>query len=339
MGISKKFAGVALIALVPGGAWAKTYTCDVSTTTQCPALQGSYAAEPRAGSPNSMTYQNSAVALDLFDIQPEGADAFTPEGDSDTIGGAGTYYKAGYQTGERYDLHYQHARRIGEGTRARLIIDIPVSLNHADEFNVQYVLKGAPLGAPTANAGHSVVYGTVNVGVEFPVTPNWLVTPRVSYSNSQGGTYFGKDAELANASITTRYKIPQVGRGDLTIGGMIAYSHTIDTFLAKQPFYESADYWTLRGGLAYQLPLKTRMFGRQASIRASYVFTDMTGEPFMQYKQMHEIGINIGVRTREAEQKNGFEQLRAGVLYTHTINQYSSKANADAGTVTLGYRF
>lgn len=336
-----KIAGLTIAALVPGGVMAKTYQCNINTTQQnqvCGGYQGYSSAEPRNGSPNSMQFQNASVALDMFDFQPEGADAFTPEGDSDTVGGAFTYDKAGFQRGERLDLHYQHARRIGEGSRARLIVDVPVNISHYDRYDVQFNYFGQ-VGTLLPFGGHTAVYGTVNVGIEVPVTPNLLLTPRVSYSNTQAGSYFANDAELANASLTGRYKLPQVGRGDLVFGGMIAYSHTIDTFLAKQPFFDSSAFWTARGGLAYQLPLKRRIFGRQSSIRASYVFTEQFGDPGFAYSQVHEVGVNIGVRTREAEQKNRFEQMRVGLLYTHTKNNFTSKAGYDAVTATFGYRF
>ena len=340
-------AAICAAALLPAAAMAKTYGCSIggtgptgpTTTGQCGGYEGYGVGEPRYGSPNSMQFQNAAVSLDLFDVQPEGADAFTPEGDSDTIGGAFTYGKAGFQHDERYDLHYQHARRIGEGTRARFLVDVPVSIAHYDQYDVQFKFGNTPVGPPVPFGGHTAVYGTVNVGVEFPVTPNFLVTPRISYSNTQAGSYFAKDAELANGSVTGRYKLPQVGRGDLVFGGMIAYSHTIDTFLAKQPFFDSLDFWTARGGLAYQLPLKRRIFGRQSSLRASYVFTEQFGEKGFAYTQVHEAGVSIGVRTREAEQKNRFEQMRVGLLYTHTKNNFTGAAGYDAVTATFGYRF
>lgn len=339
-----KMGGLIAAMLAPGSAFAATHDCALTGRITlggqpCGEYQGYSVGEPRYGSPSSLQFQNAAVALDLFDVQPEGADAFTPEGDSDTVGGAFTYGKAGFQRLQRYDLHYQHARRIGEGTRARFLVDVPVSVAHYDQYDVRFTLGGKPFGPTQSFGGHSAVYGTVNVGVEFPVTPNFLVTPRVSYSNSQAGSYFAKDAELANASVTGRYKLPQIGRGDLVLGGMIAYSHTINTFLAKQPFFDSIDFWTARGGLAYQLPLKRRFFGRQSSVRASYVFTEQFGEQGFAYTQIHEAGINIGVRTREAEQKNRFEQMRVGLLYTHTKNNFTSKAGYDAVTATFGYRF
>ncbi|WP_374411273.1 hypothetical protein [Novosphingobium colocasiae] len=333
-------AATAIAALAPVTSVAKTYTCVLQPgVTQCPAAQGYVSAEPRYGSPNSMPVQNAQVSLDLFDVQPEGADVFTPEGDSDTIGGTFTYGKAGYQKNQRFDGHYQHARRIGEGSRARFLLDVPISVNHVDGYKVIFKFPGGGESSPIPYGGATAVYGTINAGVELPVSQNFLITPRVGYSNLQAGEYFSHDAELVSGSVTARYRLPQVGRGDLILGGMAAYSHTLDTFLSKQPFYMKADYWTLRGGLAYQLPLKARMFGRQSSLRASYVFTRLTGEPFMPYKSIHEAGFSMGVRAREAEQKGRFDQMRVGLLYTHADNRFADKAGYDSLTLTLGYRF
>jgi len=327
---------VAAIALVPATVFAQTYTCN--TNQECQAIQGTQSLEPRYGGANSMQFQAAAVALDLQEPEPETDTGTKQEGDSDTIGGAFTYGKAGFQKSQRYELRYQHARRFKEGSRARLLIDVPLAISHANQYSVIFNLGGAP-SAPVKRDGGTAVYGTISAGVELPVTPNFLVTPRVAYSNLQAGAFFAFDAELLTTSVTTRYKLPQVGRGDLTFGGMVAYSHQIDTFLSKQPFFQNDDYWTLRGGLAYQLPLKRRMFGRQSSVRASYVFTYLTGVPGQFYKDVHEVGLNIGVRTREAEQKNRFEQMRVGVLYTHARNRFFGQASSDAATLTLGYRF
>ena len=282
------------------------------------ANYGSYAAEPRYGSPNSMQFQAVSTALDLNTLDPE--DGYDVGGDADTIGGAFTYFGAGGQEGQRYEGRYQRQSRLGEGTRARLLIDLPIAALHAD-------------GIGTA------VYGTLNGGIELPVKPNWLVTPRLAYGNLQAGRNFFYDGELGTVSVTSRYKLPQVGRGDLTIGNMVAYAHTLNTFLSHQPGYTDSDVFTFRNGLAYQLPLKRRMFGRQTSLRGSYVFTYTTGETGIAFKQIHEVGLNIGVRTREAEQKNRFEQMRIGLLYTHGTNEFSGKAGYDAATLTVGYRF
>jgi hypothetical protein len=282
---------------------------------------------PTYGSPNSVQFQAVKVALDLEDIQPEGADRMGPEGDSDTIGGALTYWGVPGQTGERYDGHYQHARRVWKGSRARLVIDVPINVLHAGTIT-------SPFGSLK---GDTATLGTVSVGLELPAKPNWIVTPRVSYGVAAAGDYFGGNGELATASLSSRYQIRQVGRGELIIGNDVSYTHSAK-LITSQHFYAPTVNWVFRNGLAYQLPLKSRMFGRQSSLRASYVFTVTTTNPVL-YKHEHELGLSIGVRTREAEQKNGFEQLRIGVIYTHSAFAYAPYSRYDAGTVTLGYRF
>ncbi|WP_295525231.1 hypothetical protein [Novosphingobium sp. Chol11] len=112
---------VAGSALLPVPAFAQTYICSGA----CLPVYGSSSTESRFGGSNSLQFQAASVGLDLSDIQPEGEDRSLPQGDSDTIGGAFTYGKAGFQKVQRVDLRYQHARRLGEGSRARLLIDLP----------------------------------------------------------------------------------------------------------------------------------------------------------------------------------------------------------------------
>jgi hypothetical protein len=310
----KIIAAIAAFALLPGIA-----------SAQNTSYGGAY--YPTYGSPNSVQFQAVTTALDLQDIQPEGEARLGPEGDSDTIGGAITYWGVPGQTGQRYDGHYQHARRVFKGSRARLVIDVPVNVIHAGTIT-------SPFGSIK---GATAELGTVSVGLELPAMPNWIITPRVSYGVAVAGDYFGGNGELATGSLTSRYQIGNIGRGELVIGNSVAYTHSAK-LLASQQFFAPTINWVFRNGLAYQLPLKSRMFGRQSSFRASYVFTVTTQDP-VTYKHEHELGLSIGVRTREAEQKNGFEQLRIGVLYTHSSYAYAANSGYDAGTLTLGYRF
>lgn len=310
--MKKTMAAIVGLALLPGSVRAQTYG-------------GAY--YPTYGSPNSIQFQAVKAALDLESVEPEGADRMGPEGDSDTIGGALTYWGVPGQTGERYDAHYQHARRVFKGSRARLVIDVPINVLHAGTIT-------SPFGT---EKGDTATLGTVSVGLELPAKSNWIVTPRVSYGVAAAGDYFGGNGELLTGSLTSRYQIRQIGRGDLVIGNSIAYTHSAK-LITSQQFFAPTVNWVFRNGLAYQLPLKSRMFGRQTSLRASYVFTITTTDPVV-YKHEHEFGLSFGVRTREAEQKNRFEQLRVGLLYTHSNLSFLPHSGYDAGTVTLGYRF
>jgi len=237
-----------------------------------------------------------------------------------------TYWGAGGEKGQRYDLHYRHARNIFEGSRARLMVDIPVRVLHANELKHGY-------GA----LGGTAVQATVNLGLELPINRNWVVTPRVSYGTEFGSASLGGDGEIATASLNSRYRIPHVGRGDFILGNTVAYTHTFKLITVDR-YYAPTINWVFRNGVAYQYPLKARVWGRSASIRGSYVFTTAIEDPLV-YRDVHEFGLSLGVRSREAEQHAAFEQLRLGLLYTHSKNQFIRGGSYNAATLTLGYRF
>jgi hypothetical protein len=295
----------AVAILVPGTAFASPYYASI-------------------GSPNSLQHTAVTTALNLndldYDDDPD-TPGFDMEGDADTIGGAFTYWGGAGSEGQRYELRYQKAFRPFEGSRARVLVD-PI-------LNVLHV-----------NKGDTAVLGTLSAGVELPVQPNWLITPRVAFGVSNNDGYFGASSEVLTMSATSRYKIAQIGRGDLTIGNMVGWSTTTDTGIGKKPFfYFKEDVWSFRNGIAYQLPFKGRMFGgRQGSLRASYTWTKLAGDP-QAYENVHEAALSVGIRTREAEQKSRAEQLRIGLIYTHGTSSVAHDFDFDAVTLTVGYRF
>lgn len=287
-----------------------------------PSVAGAAPYLATVGSPNSLQHVAVNTALDLNQLDDDDADGAEAPGDADTIGGAFSYWGSAGQEGQRYDLRYQKAFRPFEGSRARVLVEPVLNFLHV-------------------NNGKTATLGTLSTGVELPVQPNWFITPRVAYGITDAGPFFGStSSEILTLSATSRYKIAQVGRGDLTIGNMVAWSTTTDIGLGRKPgFYLKENVFTFRNGLAYQLPFKGRMFGgRQGSLRMSYVWTKLTDDP-QAYEDVHEAGISIGVRTREAEQKNRFEQMRIGLLYTHGTSSFSHDFDYDAVTLTLGYRF
>ncbi len=323
--------------LIPGSSFAATCVpVPVDPTPQEPglglaAVQGNQntctpLVSPLFGSPDSA--QTAAVegGFDLRDVQPEGQERFGAAGDTDTVGFAFTYWGAGSQKGQRYDLHYRHARNVFEGSRARLMIDVPVRLLHANRDKSLF-----------GTTGGTALLATVNVGLELPVNRNWVVTPRVSYGFTTGSAALGGQGEIATGSINSRYRIPNIGRGEIIIGNSVAYTHTVKALTNDKVFAPTIN-WVFRNGIAFQYPLKARIQGRSASIRASYVFTTAAQDPLV-YRDVHEFGLSLGVRSREAEQHASFEKLRLGVLFTHAKNQFFAGASYNAGTLTLGYRF
>jgi hypothetical protein len=79
------------------------------------------------------------------------------------------------------------------------------------------------------------------------------------------------------------------------------------------------------------LPLDYMVFGRGASVRASYVFTNYTGDP-LYVEHYSEASLSFGVRSREGQLHNTFEALRLGVTAT-----WGPRYNLLSGAI--GFRF
>ena len=276
------------------------------------------------GSPNSANLEAIADGLDMtFD--------FDVDGDSDTIGGTATAWKMANEDGQRFDLKYAKGIRLAEGSRTRLVITVPARYLRVNDT------VGGIAGSHDNLSSLTVGLG---VGLQVPVSKNWWLTPRVSYSATAASEQLGGDSEVFAATLASNLRLPVPGRGELTMGNLVGYTTSIRTGLTGQDrgdYFKQQNVW-FRNGLAYQLPLKSRMFGRQTSIRTSYVFTLGTKDT-LAFKQIHEAAINFGFRLRENEQRTTSDLLRVGLMYTHAKNELFTKANYDSLTMTVGYRF
>ncbi|MFD2578300.1 hypothetical protein ACFSTD_06090 [Novosphingobium colocasiae] len=134
------------------------------------------------------------------------------------------------------------------------------------------------------------------------------------------------------ATVSSNVRLAGFGRGELTMGNMVGYTQTVRAGLSgqdKADYLKQQNFW-FRNGLAYQLPLKSRVFGRDTSVRASYVFTLGTKDQ-LSYRKIHEGAISFGLRMRETEQRTDADLLRVGVMYTHAGNDMMKKADYDLG--------
>ncbi len=303
---------VGSLVCVGGFVYAVTF---VSPTTQvgqaalggsaCSSGGGSFHAyQGLYGGPNSSQFLSLREGLDMESIQIEGVDRFDVEGDADTVGVTGTYFQADNDTdGVRLEGRYEKRWRPFEGQRTRAMLNIPVQAISVDD--------------------KSNFIGVVSGGLEFPVQPNWSLTPRVAVGVSSGSEFYGGDGYIGSASLTSRYRFPQVARGDLVLGNMIAVTAESEN---------DTQNVVLRNGLAYQYNLQQRIMGRQATARASYVYTRIEGDE-VGIDDYHEIAFNIGVRQREQDVRSRFELIRFGVLVTLADFDYR------AVTATAGVRF
>jgi hypothetical protein len=274
------------------------------------------------GSPDSANFRAIADALDMdFD--------FDVSGDSDTIGGAATGWGMANEDGQRFDLKYAKGIQLSEGSRTRLVLT-----GTTRYLRVNSTGAGGIAGAHGALSAFSAEIGA---GVQIPVAHDWWLTPRVSYTATAASQGLAGDNEVVALTLSSNYRFSGIGRGELTMGNLVGYTQTVDTGITSTDYFKQRNWW-FRNGLAYQLPLKGRMFGRQTSVRGSYVFT-YGSKDTMAFKQLHEAAINFGFRMRETEQRTGSDLLRVGLLYTHAKNEYFKKADYDSLTLTVGYRF
>jgi hypothetical protein len=276
------------------------------------------------GSPASSNFTSVADALDLHFNFESGAD-------SDTVGLTGSYWQAGGDSGQRLDVQFQHGMHIAAGRRARVVIGVPLHL-----FRVE-AASSAPAGG---HGGMTSFTGGINVGVEVPVARDWWLTPRVAYGVTAASHELGGASEQAAVTLASNVRLRVGGRGELTVGNLVGYTKAIRTGITGQSdadYFGQENLW-LRNGVAYQLPLKHMVFGRQASLRGSYTFTQGLLDA-LAFTQTHEVAVSLGFRTREAVQRTADDLFRVGLLYTHARNDVASHADYDAITLTVGFRF
>jgi hypothetical protein len=267
--------------------------------------------DPLAGNPNSLQASLTRSALDLTNgdsLIEEGANT---AGDPWIVGATYTTGSAGRFDIDRVDARVQRSFRVLEGNRALLKFDLP--------FNYSKV------------SGASVYSAQVGLGLEVPViAQKWSLEPRIAY-----GAVYSEDAgsvgHILQASVTSRYVIPGVGRGRLVIGNMVGYSQTLDPPGTEANINPELKNIALRNGLAYELPLKSRIGGRSSSLRASYGFTNYFGDD-LRNNSFHEASLSFGLRGRE-------ESIRATRdLIRFNVNTVQARGYSTY-TAGLGFRF
>lgn len=263
--------------------------------------------DPLVGNPGSLQATLLRNAMDLSNgdsliEQGEGA-----PGDPWTVGMTYSSGNAGRFDYERIDGRIQRSFRIFEGNRAQLKLDLPIQYSRiagADNYSAQ-----------------------LGVGLEFPViAKRWSLEPRVSY----GAVYsenLGSVGHILQGSVTSRAVFDGIGRGRLVLGNMVAYSTTLSVPGLELRFNPDITNVSFRNGVAYELPLKARVGGRNSSLRASYTNTQLTGDD-VRNNNFHEFTLSFGLRGREESVRatrdlirfnvnailaNGFESFSAGV--------------------------
>lgn len=273
-------------------------------------------ADPLAGNPNSLQAALTRSALDLSNGDSAIEQDPVPEGvavpnDPWLVGATYNTGSAGRFDIDRVDARVQRSFRIFEGNRAMLKIDLPLNysrINGADTYSAQ-----------------------LGIGLEVPlIDRKWSIEPRIGY----GAVYsedLGSVGHILQGSITSRYVINGVGRGRFVIGNMVGYAQTLDTPGTSANINPDLKNWSLRNGIAYDLPLKARLFSRGSSMRASYAFTQYLGSD-LRNNSFHEATLSFGLRGREDSPRATRDLIRIN-LSTIQARDFSSY------TIGVGFRF
>lgn len=273
-------------------------------------------ADPLAGNPGSLQAALTRSALDLTtgdslveqEEQQQGANTSS---DPWLVGATFNTGSAGRFDIDRVDARIQRGFRIFEGNRALLKFDLPFNyarINGVDSYSAQ-----------------------IGLGLEVPlIDRKWSIEPRIGY----GAVYSanaGSVGHILQASVASRYVINGLGRGRLIIGNMVGYGQTLDTPGTQANINPDLKNWSLRNGLAYDLPLKARLFSRGSSMRASYSFTQYLGSD-LRNNSFHEATISFGLRGREDSVRASRDLIRINFSTT----QARGYSTYSAG---LGFRF
>ncbi len=275
------------------------------------AFTRSAPADPLAGNPGSLQSSLVRSALDLTASDSLVDEAANTAGDPWVVGAVYTTGSAGRFDIDRVDARIQRSFRVFEGNRAQLKFDLPF--------------------AYTRVTGTKAYSAQLGLGLELPLqAQRWSLEPRIAY-----GIVYSKDAgsvgHIVQGSITSRYAIQGLGRGRLIIGNMIGYSQTLNPPGSAASLNPDLKNFVLRNGLAYDLPLKSRISGRLTSLRASYAFTAFTGDK-LRNNSFHEATLSFGVRGREDSPRATRDLIRFNL---NTVQAKGYKTY----TAGLGFRF
>ena len=248
--------------------------------------------DPLAGNPGSLQASLTRNALDLTDNDSLVEQGANTAGTPWIVGAAYTTGSAGRFGIDRFDARLQRSFRVLEGSRALLKIDLPFNysrVNGVDAFS-----------------------GQIGIGLEVPlISQKWSVEPRIAYGAVYSGDA-GSAGHIVQFSATSRFVVQGLGRGRLVIGNMVGYSQTLDVPGTGFNLNPDLKNWSLRNGLAYDLPLKARFFSRSSSLRASYSFTHYFGSELFN-NSFHEAALSIGLRGREDSVRASRDLIRLNV--------------------------
>lgn len=267
---------------------AQQFTADQWRTSIYGCSVSQAAVNPLVGNSRSLQFDMAASGLDL---------ASSPSVDANDnhwgIGlRVGRVSEAG-SWGTQYDASISKSWRLSEGSRARILLDVPITI---EDFR-----------SVTRYRGYA------SLGLHYPISSVWALEPRVAY-----GFVDAKqnriDGQMFSASLASRLTFGNLmGRGVLTVGNMVGWTKVTRIEFDGEKIDANTSNAVFRNGAAYELPLKGRLNGRAASVRGSYVHTYFTGDK-LYARSLHEGSLSLGIRSREDSARNSYEVMRIGAM-------------------------
>lgn len=254
-----------------------------------------------AGNPNSLQSQMVTAGLDfsgnsLSDTAPTTTTSGQPSmGQTEAQWGVGA--QAGRieqfgQAGVQLEMRLNRSFRVLRGNRSLLAIDLPVTYQRVGGVNQWR--------------------GFLGVSLLVPMSRQWTIEPRVAYGYSTMPA-LRLNGQLASLSLASRVFFDNlIGRGQVSLGGQVGYSRTFNLRYDGRAVSGKVENWTARAAAAYELPFKSRIGGRQVSLRTSYAYTRFFGDR-LYAQQMHDATVSVGVRLREESVRNRVDTLRVGI--------------------------
>ena len=279
--------------------------------------------DPLVGNPQSLQGNFNTALLNLDAPSDVLGETGSSEGDSGPggravdppgwmIGGRIGTFNSGRMEADFVEAVVERGWRLGEGRRSRVKFSAPFT----------YTEYSNDMQQSTAAA---------RLSLEMPLREGrWVIEPSVGAGYFFETDEFGSGA-LYSLGVSSRYKIAPVGRGHIVIGNAIGYSSTFEiegSGAFKTPEIENVSF---RNGLAYQVPVGERVFGRLGTLRASYAYTTLAGDDLF-VDEYHDLSLSYGFATREASVRQIAEAARIGASATFGDD-------FEAYTLNVGYRF
>jgi hypothetical protein len=267
------------------------------------------------GNPNSLQGSLNRAVLNLDEPSEVLDEAIAVRRESDPsgwmVGGRiGTYSSLNSDTTFAEGV-VERSFRLGEGSRSLFKVSAPFNFSKYDNGDTQ------------SSATGRIAYEKAILSGKWAVEPS----AAIGYVFQSGALDSGA---LYTVGVSSRYKIAPVGRGHIIIGNAITYSSTIPIENDSIKTAEVANT-AFRNGVAYQMPVGERVFGRQTWLRASYTYTNLTGDDVFLDKY-HDVSVSYGFGSKESTVRQAADTFRIGLsgVFGKEFNSYS---------LNLGYRF